>query len=125
MKKQTIPVVGMACSACSANVELKLNSLPGVTSASVSLPARTALIEYDESQVSLAEIKQEINAIGYDLIIESGRSAEQIERNEYLLLRRKTIFSWIFVVSKSNFFATSSSTAFDNSGYFSWCNSSI
>src|SRR5574344_2306199 len=98
MKKQTIPVVGMACSACSANVELKLNSLPGVTSASVSLPARTALIEYDESQISLAEIKHEINAIGYDLIIESGRSAEQIERNEYMLLRRKTIFSWIFAV---------------------------
>lgn len=98
MKKQTIPVVGMACSACSANVELKLNSLPGITSASVSLPGRTALIEYDESQISLTEIKQEINAIGYDLIIESGRSTEQIERNEYLLLRRKTIFSWIFAV---------------------------
>ena len=33
--KKNIPVIGMACSACSANVEKKLNSLKGVISASV------------------------------------------------------------------------------------------
>ncbi|WP_289126789.1 heavy metal-associated domain-containing protein, partial [uncultured Prevotella sp.] len=38
--KQTIPVIGMACSACSANIEKKLKTLKGVNSSSVSLPGR-------------------------------------------------------------------------------------
>ena len=33
--KKTIPVIGMACSVCSAHVEKKLQSLEGVNSASV------------------------------------------------------------------------------------------
>lgn len=98
MIKKTIPVVGMACSACSANVERKLNSLPGIQSASVSLPGRSALVEYDEKEISLEQMKREINAIGYDLVIESDRSAEEIERNAYRQLKRKTLLSWLFAV---------------------------
>ena len=45
--KKTIPVIGMACSVCSANVEKKLQSLEGINSASVSLASRTALVDYD------------------------------------------------------------------------------
>ncbi len=96
--KQTIPVVGMACSACSANVEKKLNSLEGVVSASVSLPGRSALVEYDPDKISLETMKQEINNIGFDLIIEKDRSADEIQKREYSLLKRKTIISWIFAI---------------------------
>lgn len=98
MIKKTIPVVGMACSACSAHVERKLNSLPGIQSASVSLPGRSALVEYDEKEISLEQMKREINAIGYDLVIESDRSVEEIERNAYRQLKRKTLLSWLFAV---------------------------
>ncbi len=98
MIKKTIPVVGMACAACSSNVERKLNSLPGIQSASVSLPGRSALVEYDEKEISLEQMKREINAIGYDLVIESDRSVEEIERNAYRQLKRKTLLSWLFAV---------------------------
>ena len=98
MIKKTIPVVGMACAACSAHVEQKLNSLPGIQSASVSLPGRSALVEYDEKEISLEQMKREINAIGYDLVIESDRSVEEIERNAYRQLKRKTLLSWLFAV---------------------------
>lgn len=98
MIKKTIPVVGMACAACSAHVERKLNSLPGIQSASVSLPGRSALVEFDEKEISLEQMKHEINAIGYDLVIESDRSVEEIERNAYRQLKRKTLLSWLFAV---------------------------
>lgn len=98
MIKKTIPVVGMACAACSSNVERKLNSLPGIQSASVSLPGRSALVEFDEKEISLEQMKREINAIGYDLVIESDRSVEEIERNAYRQLKRKTLLSWLFAV---------------------------
>ena len=98
MEKRTIPVVGMACSACSANVEKKLNSLPGIKSAAVNLPGRTALVEYNPEEISLERMKNEINAIGYDLVIETNRSAEAIERRELQRLKRRTALSWGFAL---------------------------
>ena len=88
----------MACSACSANVEKKLNSLPGIKSAAVNLPGRTALVEYNPDEISLERMKSEINAIGYDLVIETNRSAEAIERRELQRLKRRTLFSWGFAL---------------------------
>ena len=96
--KRTIPVIGMACSACSANIEKKLNSLNGITSASVSLPSRSALVDFNPDEVSLTDMKAAINAIGYDLVIEDGRSAVEIEKRAYTLLKRKAILSWIFAI---------------------------
>ncbi|MFC2276235.1 MAG: heavy metal translocating P-type ATPase [Prevotella nigrescens] len=96
--KKTIPVIGMACSACSANIEKKLNSLNGITSASVSLPSRSALVDFNPDEVSLTDMKAAINAIGYDLVIEEGRSAVEIEKRAYTLLKRKAILSWIFAI---------------------------
>lgn len=96
--KKTIPVVGMACSACSANVEKKLNSLEGVHAASVSLLSRSALIDFDPAVISLDDMKREINNIGYDLVTEADRSAIEIEQSAYVLLRRKVLFSWIFAL---------------------------
>ncbi len=96
--KKTIPVIGMACSACSANIEKKLNSLNGITSASVSLPSRSALVDFNPDEVSLTDMKAAINAIGYDLVIEEGRSAVEIEKQAYTLLKRKAILSWIFAI---------------------------
>lgn len=97
--KKTIPVVGMACSACSANVEKKLNSLAGISSASVSLPGRSALIDYDPTTISLEKMKQAVNDIGYDLVIEADRSVAEIEQRAYTLLRRRTLLSWLFALS--------------------------
>ena len=96
--KKTIPVVGMACSACSANVEKKLNSLEGVHAASVSLLSRSALVDFNPAVISLDDMKREINNIGYDLVTEADRSAIEIEQSAYVLLRRKTILSWIFAL---------------------------
>ena len=97
--KQTIPVIGMACSACSANVERRLNELEGVNTASVSLPGRSALIDYDPHVISLEKMKADINALGYDLVIDKDTSVEEIEKREYVLLKRKALLSWLFSVA--------------------------
>ena len=97
--KQTIPVIGMACSSCSANIEKKLNTLKGVNSASVSLPGRSALIDFNPQVISLEKMKAEINALGYDLVIDKETSVEEIEKREYVLLKRKTALSWLFSIA--------------------------
>ena len=96
--KKTIPVIGMACSVCAANVERKLNSLEGITSATVSLAGRTALVDYDPEKITLEDMKREISNAGYDLVIEADRSAEEINRREFTLLKRKTLLSWFFAI---------------------------
>ena len=96
--KRTIPIIGMACASCSANVERRLNETEGVASASVSLPGRSALIDYDPEVVSLETLKSRINDIGYDLVIEADRSAVDIERQAYRVLKRRTVLSWVLSV---------------------------
>ena len=96
--KKTIPVIGMACSVCSANVEKKLQSLRGINSASVSLASRTALVDYNPDIISLEDMKREISNAGYDLVIENDRSVEEINRREFTLLRRRTLASWLFAI---------------------------
>ena len=101
--KKTIPVIGMACSVCSANVEKKLQSLEGINSASVSLASRTALVDYNPDIISLEDMKREISNAGYDLVIESDRSVEEINRREFTLLRRRTLASWLFAILTMRF----------------------
>ena len=57
--KQTIPVIGMACSSCSANIEKKLNTLKGVNSASVSLPGRGAFFYFVKKLIKNDKKKEE------------------------------------------------------------------
>ena len=96
--KKTIPVIGMACSVCAANVEKKLQSLEGINSASVSLASRTALVDYNPDIISLENMKREISNAGYDLVIENDRSVEETNRREFTLLRRRTLASWLFAI---------------------------
>lgn len=98
-QKRTIPVIGMMCAACSANVERRLSSLEGVVSASVSLPGRTALVEYQPDVISLSDMKREISAIGYDLVVETDRNAEELEHKAFLALRNKVCLSWLFAIA--------------------------
>jgi len=95
MEKKTFAVLGMMCAGCAANVERRLNQTEGVQSASVNLPARTALIDYDKTVTSPEQIKESLSAIGYDLVIEEDRNVEAIERRAYTGLMMKVVASWV------------------------------
>lgn len=95
MEKKNIPVIGMMCAVCSANVERKLRSLEGVKDVAVSLPGRSAQVEYDPGVISLQQMKDEVAAAGYDLVIEDDRSVKEIEHRSFVLLCRKMVLSWV------------------------------
>lgn len=96
MEKKILPVMGMACAGCSANVERKLKAMDGIKSVSVSLPGRTAMVEYDEKQVTLADMKQVIDSAGYELIIDEDTRVDTLEKNNYRLLLKRMSLSWLF-----------------------------
>lgn len=98
MEKKILPVLGMACAGCSANVERKLKAMDGIKSVSVSLPGRTAMVEYDEKIVTPADMKREIDAAGFELIIDEETRVDRLEKNSYRLLLRRTALSWLFAL---------------------------
>ena len=98
MEKRTIPVLGMMCAGCAANVERRMNGIEGVERAAVNLATRTVLVEYDETRVTPEKMKEEIERAGYDLVIEEDRSVAEIENRAYALLRRRVVVSWVFAL---------------------------
>ncbi len=65
METKTFEVSGMKCGHCKANVENALKALDGVRSANVSLADKNVTVEYDESTVSPAQMKDAIDNIGH------------------------------------------------------------
>ncbi|MCE1195239.1 sulfite exporter TauE/SafE family protein [bacterium] len=65
MKKTTITIVDMICSACEARISKALAAIDGVISASVSLKGGRADIEYDESRTTVDALKAAIEKAGY------------------------------------------------------------
>ena len=98
MDKKQIPVIGMSCSSCSAHVEKKLQSLKGIKTASVSLPMRSASVEYDPEIITPEDMRKEIQALGYDLILDEEKSVTEIENRAYKSLVNKTIASWVLSI---------------------------
>ena len=96
MEKKILPVMGMMCAGCSANVERKLKAIDGMKTVAVSLPGRTVMVEYDEKQVTLADMKQVIDSAGYELIIDEDTRVDTLEKNNYRLLLKRMSLSWLF-----------------------------
>lgn len=64
-RQMTIPVEGMSCNSCVANVKSTLNPMEGVEKVAVSLVERNATITYDPEKVTPEQIQKAINNLGY------------------------------------------------------------
>lgn len=70
METKTFAVSGMKCEHCQASVENALKALDGVRSANVSLPDKNVTVEYDESTISPAQMKEAVDNIGrYEMTV--------------------------------------------------------
>ncbi|NMB36079.1 MAG: heavy metal translocating P-type ATPase [Firmicutes bacterium] len=63
--KEKFEVTGMTCAACSAAVERSVKKVPGVESVAVNLLTNSMSVEYDEGQISSAEIIKAVTDAGY------------------------------------------------------------
>ena len=67
MESITIPVEGMTCSGCVANVERVLKSIDGVESVNVSLDPGQAIVEFIPGRVNPARLRSAIEDAGYEV----------------------------------------------------------
>lgn len=66
---------GMHCSACAANSEKTMSTLPGVYSANVNPITEKAIVEYDISAVKFSQITAAVEALGFRAEVIQGEKA--------------------------------------------------
>jgi Cu+-exporting ATPase len=101
-EKVTLPVEGMTCAACQANVQRALTAAPGVKKAAVNLMMHEATVHYDPATTDPAKLVDAINETGYVSRVPSPASAtadddarEQAQAHEYARLRRQALVSLV------------------------------
>jgi Cu+-exporting ATPase len=101
MTKITLPVSGMHCASCQANVQQALASQPGVQDAAVNLMLQNAAVTYNPAVINPAKLVEAVRATGYGAELprlEQSAFAEQDERDraqaeEFRDLRLKALVS--------------------------------
>ena len=71
-KKSTIRVDGMKCSKCSGSVEKALKATAGVEKVEMNLERKEAVIEYDDTKVTEAKLREVINGTGFKVVEEKS-----------------------------------------------------
>ncbi|MBU1697666.1 MAG: heavy metal translocating P-type ATPase [Proteobacteria bacterium] len=81
ISRKELPVTGMSCANCAANIERTLNKkVEGVVSATVNFASERLLVEYIPSIVSFDIILAQIRKVGFDLIVaDEGQDEEDVE----------------------------------------------
>lgn len=64
MKKE-FSIKGMSCKHCVAKVEEGIQSLPGIQKVKINLKKESAVVKFDESQISPQQIAEKATKVGY------------------------------------------------------------
>lgn len=67
VERLALPVTGMSCTSCAANIQRSLAALIGVKEAQVNFAASQATVTFDPTSVKPADIVKTIQQLGYDV----------------------------------------------------------
>jgi Cu2+-exporting ATPase len=73
------PVTGMHCASCAVRTEQFVSALPGVKKAAVNYADTSLQVEFFPEDISPSEMKQAIQGIGYDIIIDEENIQELVD----------------------------------------------
>ncbi|RUL50759.1 heavy metal translocating P-type ATPase [Lysinibacillus antri] len=98
-EKKEFTITGMTCAACATRIEKGLNKMEGVTLANVNLALENATVEYNPSQVSVADIISRVEKLGYGAHIKEDNQKATDHRELAIKKQfRKFIISAIFAL---------------------------
>ena len=80
----------MTCSSCTNSVETGLLAIPGITSASVSLPSETCTVYFDRAVVNPRHMVEKIEEMGFDALLADRENGTQLQS----LTRMKEVMEW-------------------------------
>lgn len=68
LEKEIIRISGMNCASCTGKVEKTVSALSGVTYATVNLATEKLSVEFDPHQLTVANIKQAVEGLGFKVM---------------------------------------------------------
>lgn len=95
-KNVDLPVIGMTCANCAANIERVLKKLDGIVSCNVNFAAERLLVEYDDSKIKLSDLIETVNKAGFTVPVAqseygvSGMTCASCAMNIERVLNKKT-----------------------------------
>ena len=94
-RKIRIKIGGMSCASCAARIEKALKKLNGVKDATVNFAAEIAVVEYYPDVVSVLDLRETIQKLGYRSLLEEevDESVEEMDK-----ARSKMLTAWLFTV---------------------------
>jgi mercuric ion binding protein len=74
-KQQTVSlnVPTMDCATCPITIKAALTKVPGVSKVKVSYEKREAVIQFDDAQASVADLKKATEEVGYPAMLKTAR----------------------------------------------------
>ncbi len=103
--KQKFDIVGMSCSACSANIERVLNRLEGLESVSVNLLNNNMIVDYDENVLSESDIITAVDNAGFEAypVKSEDKNVSKEDKkdpvkDELVEMKKRLIISLIFSI---------------------------
>lgn len=90
-QKAEFDITGMTCAACSTRIEKGLNKIEGVAIANVNLALEKATIEFNPSEVTVADIIAKVEKLGYGAH-QKQKDTEQVDHREKAIKDQKRKF---------------------------------
>lgn len=87
-------IEGMTCSACANRIEKGLNRMSGVIQANVNLALETASVEYYPGTVSMNDIQDKVNQLGYRALPKEAESRDTDYRKKEINRQK-----WKFIIA--------------------------
>lgn len=89
MIKDSYTVLGMTCASCAVSLETYLKAHDGVKQVVVNYPNQSALVEFDETLMTLPTLVAKAKEIGYTLVVGDTKEVEtEVEELEQLRLKK-------------------------------------
>lgn len=99
MRNERLYVTGMTCTACAGSIESFLKHEDGIESVAVNYANSTVQLVYDEERISLTQISEIVDDLGYHLILPSDNDRAQAEEQHlanFEQLKKNTLGAFLF-----------------------------
>lgn len=93
--KASYPVEGMTCASCASSIESMLRAQSGVQEANVNFAGKTVQVSFKPSSITLPQLKEAVQEIGFDLLIheQTENEIEQRHKAGLFKLKRKMLLA--------------------------------
>ena len=97
--KADFDISGMTCAACANRIEKRLNKLDGVEQATVNFALESVMVDYYPDQVSVPDMKEAINKLGYTLEQKQVTQGETVDHRQKEIVKQQGKFLFSLILS--------------------------